>query len=82
MVILEGSCGLNLLQSNPNMIPNIIQNPNWVKALAILKEYPKSIGIEILSGKKIKAKFWCLLNRYNTGYISKMNWTVTKLLFF
>ena len=50
MVILEGSCGLNLLQSNPNMIPNIIQNPNWVKALAILKEWTKSIGIDILSG--------------------------------
>ena len=47
---MEGSCGLNLLQSNPNMIPNIVQNTNWVDALAILKEYTKSIGIEILSG--------------------------------
>ena len=32
------------------MMPNIIQNPNWVDALAILKEFTKSIGIDILSG--------------------------------
>lgn len=58
MVILEDSFDLNLLQSNPKMIPNTIQKPTIVNALAILKEFTKSNGIEILSildGNKINA---------------------------
>ncbi len=50
MVILDGSWGLYLFQSNPKMIPNTIQKPNWVNAVTILKEFTKSIGIDILSG--------------------------------
>ena len=32
------------------MIPNTIQKPSWVDAVTILKEFTKSIGMDILSG--------------------------------
>ena len=50
IVILEGSWGLNLFHNSPKMIPNTIQKPSWVDALTILKEFTKSIGMDILSG--------------------------------
>lgn len=49
-VIFEDSCGLYLCHKIPKIPPSANQKPTMVNPLITLKEFTKSIGIEILSG--------------------------------
>lgn len=49
-VIFEDSCGLYFCHKVPKITPSANQKPTMVNPLATLKEFTKSIGIEILSG--------------------------------
>ncbi len=49
-VIFEDSCGLYLCHKVPKITPSANQKPTMVNPLITLKEFTKSIGIEILSG--------------------------------
>ena len=49
-VIFEDSCGLYFCHKIPKTTPSANQKPTMVNPLATLKEFTKSIGIEILSG--------------------------------
>lgn len=49
-VIFEDSCGLYLCHKTPKTTPSANQKQTMVNPLITLKEFTKSIGIEILSG--------------------------------
>lgn len=49
-VIFEDSCGLYLCHKIPKITPSTNQKQTMVNPLITLKEFTKSIGIEILSG--------------------------------
>ena len=49
-VIFEDSCGLYLCHKIPKITPSANQKPTMVNPLITLKEFTKSIGMEILSG--------------------------------
>ena len=49
-VIFEDSCGLYLCHKTPKTTPSANQKQTMVNPLITLKEFTKSIGMEILSG--------------------------------
>ncbi len=49
-LIFEESCGLYLCHKIPKITPSANQKPTMVNPLITLKEFTKSIGMEILSG--------------------------------